>query len=54
MLISDGKEIPYRIHFRSPCFNNLWVATEIANGWRIADLITILSTLDVVVPDIDR
>ncbi len=53
-IVSTGKDIPYRMHFRSPCFNNLWVATAIAPGWRIADLITILSTLDVVVPDIDR
>jgi len=54
MIVSDGKDCPYRMHFRSPCFNNLWVASAIAPGWRLADLITILSTLDVVVPDIDR
>lgn len=54
MIVSNGKEQPYRMHFRSPCFNNLWVTSKIAPGWRIADLITILSTLDVVVPDIDR
>lgn len=54
MIVSTGKDIPYRMHFRSPCFNNLWVATALAPGWRIADLVAILSTLDVVVPDIDR
>jgi len=53
-LVSNGKDLPYRIHFRSPCFNNLWCITQIAKGWRIADLVTILSTLDLVVPDIDR
>ncbi len=53
-VVSTGKDQPYRIHFRSPCFNNLWVVTTIAQGWRIADLVTILSTLDIVVPDIDR
>jgi NADH:ubiquinone oxidoreductase subunit D len=53
-IVSDGKDTPYRMHYRSPCFNNLWVVTSIAPGWRLADLVTILSTLDVVVPDIDR
>jgi NADH-quinone oxidoreductase subunit D/NADH-quinone oxidoreductase subunit C/D len=53
-LVGDGTEKPYRIHFRTPNFNNLWVATEIANGWRVADLVAILSSMDLVVPDMDR
>lgn len=48
------KDKPYRIHFRTPCFNNLWAVTELATGFRVADLVAILSTLDIVVPDIDR
>jgi NADH-quinone oxidoreductase subunit D len=54
-IVSDGvSDKPYRLHFRSPNFNNLWAVTEIAPGWRIADLIAIQSSLDLVVPDIDR
>lgn len=54
-IVSDGaSDMPYRLHFRSPSFNNLWAVTEIAPGWRIADLITIQSSLDLVIPDIDR
>ena len=54
-IVSDGKaEAPYRIHFRSPNFNNLWSVTALAPGWRIADLIAIQSSLDLVIPDIDR
>ena len=54
-VVSDGKsDGPYRIHFRSPNFNNLWAVTAIAPGWRIADLIAIQSSLDLVIPDIDR
>mgnify|MGYP001606711557 CR=1 FL=1 len=49
-----GGEIPYRLHFRSPNFNNLWAVTQIVPGWRIADLIAIQSSLDLVIPDIDR
>ncbi|MCC6697152.1 MAG: NADH-quinone oxidoreductase subunit D [Candidatus Hydrogenedentes bacterium] len=55
LIASDGKqEIPYRLHFRSPNFNNLWVVTAISPGWRIADFISIQSSLDLVIPDIDR
>ncbi len=54
-LVSDGeREKPYRWHFRSPNFNNLWAVTEITPGWRIADIIAILSSFDLVIPDIDR
>jgi NADH-quinone oxidoreductase subunit D len=54
LVAEDKSEIPYRIHVRSPNFNNLWCITKIAPGFRVADLVAILSTLDIVVPDIDR
>lgn len=54
-IVSDGaSDVPYRLHFRSPNFNNLWAVTELVPGWRIADLIAIQSSLDLVIPDIDR
>jgi len=54
-LVSDGKsDVPYRVHFRSPNYNNLWAVTALAPGWRIADVIAIQSSLDLVIPDIDR
>ena len=55
VMVSDGeRDKPYRWHFRSPNFNNLWAVTVITPGWRIADIIAILSSLDLVIPDIDR
>jgi NADH-quinone oxidoreductase subunit D len=51
---STGGDVPYRIHLRSPTFNNLWAVTRLAPGWRIADLVAILTTLDLVIPDIER
>lgn len=53
-IVADGTDRPYRIHLRTPNFNNLWSATVTAPGWRLADLVTIISSLDIVVPDIDR
>jgi NADH-quinone oxidoreductase subunit D/NADH-quinone oxidoreductase subunit C/D len=54
MYVSEGKETPRRVHLRTPCFNNLWAITTTAVGWRLADLVAILSSLDLVIPDIDR
>ena len=53
-VVSDGKESPYRIHLRTPNFCNLWSLEAMATGWRIADLVAILSSIDIVVPDADR
>jgi NADH-quinone oxidoreductase subunit D/NADH-quinone oxidoreductase subunit C/D len=49
-----GGDKPHRIHVRSPNFNNLWAITKMAPGGRLADLVAMFSTLDIVVPDIDR
>jgi NADH-quinone oxidoreductase subunit D/NADH-quinone oxidoreductase subunit C/D len=54
MIMSDGKDCPYRVHVRSPNFNNLWCITKTAVGMRVADLVAMLSSLDVVIPDMDR
>jgi NADH-quinone oxidoreductase subunit D/NADH-quinone oxidoreductase subunit C/D len=53
-IISDGNKNPYRIKFRSPNFSNLWVMNHIAKGMKIADLVAISGSLDLVIPDIDR
>ena len=53
-IIAAGGAKPYRVKFRSPSFSNLSVLREIAVGHKIADMVTILATLDFVVPEIDR
>ncbi len=53
-LVSRGDKYPYRIKFRSPNFSNLFVINKIAQGGKIADLIAISGSLDLVIPDIDR
>jgi len=52
--ISDGKKAPYRFKFRSPSFANMHGLNEMCKGGKIADLVVNFSTIDVVVPDIDR
>ena len=53
-IVSDGSDKPYRIKYRSPSFSNLSGLNEMAAGHKIADLVPIIATLDVVIPDIDR
>ena len=53
-IVSDGNKSPYRIKFRSPNFSNLFVMNELVAGSKIADLIAVSGSLDLVIPDIDR
>jgi NADH-quinone oxidoreductase subunit D len=52
--ISDGNKTPYRMKFRSPSFVNLSVLDHISRNCKIADLVAIGASLDLVIPDIDR
>jgi NADH-quinone oxidoreductase subunit D len=53
-IVSDGNKSPYRIKFRTPCFSNLFVLNTLAQGHKIADMVAISGSLDLVIPDIDR
>lgn len=53
-IVSEGATTPYRIKFRSPGFSNLSVLNHIAKGSKIGDLVAMMGTLDLVIPDIDR
>lgn len=53
-VVSDGNKSPLRIKFRTPNFSNLFVMNEITAGHKIADLIAISGSLDLIIPDIDR
>jgi len=53
-VVSDGNKTPFRMKFRTPNFSNLFVINSLASGHKIADLIAISGSLDLVIPDIDR
>ena len=53
-IVSDGKEIPYRVRLRAPSFSNLTVFEEASQGMMLADALALLGSLDLVIPDIDR
>jgi len=53
-LISDFSEIPYRCKIRAPGFMHLQAINYISKGYLIADVVTIIGTLDIVFGEIDR
>jgi NADH-quinone oxidoreductase subunit D len=53
-LVSDGTSYPYRLHARVPSFGNLNVLVDVLQGNLVADAISILGSIDIVVPEIDR
>ncbi len=53
-IVSDGAASPYRIKYRSPKFSNLSALETMSVGTKIGDLVAIMATIDLVIPDIDR
>ena len=53
-VISDGTRNPYRVKLRSPSFSNLSLFAELARGTLFSDAVSILGSLDLVIPEIDR
>jgi NADH-quinone oxidoreductase subunit D/NADH-quinone oxidoreductase subunit C/D len=53
-IVADGSNKPYRMKFRTPSFSNLGAVKPTTVGLKIADLMANMSTIDLVVPDIDR
>jgi len=53
-IVSEGATTPYRIKFRSPGFSNLSALDTMARGGKLGDLVAMMGTLDLVIPDIDR
>ena len=53
-VISNGKPNPYRYHVRAPSFINLTPLSEMCRGQKIADVIVILGSIDIVLGETDR
>ncbi|HEX9916904.1 MAG TPA: NADH-quinone oxidoreductase subunit D [candidate division Zixibacteria bacterium] len=53
-IITDGTTKPYRVKIRTGSFCNLTVLPKLCKGWKIADLVAIFGSLDVVLPEVDR
>ena len=53
-LVANGTDIPYRCKIRAPGFLHLQAINYLAKGHLLADVVTIIGTLDIVFGEIDR
>jgi len=52
--VSTGGGNPWRYHVRAPSFINLTVLGEMCKGHKIADVVAILGSIDIVLGETDR
>jgi NADH-quinone oxidoreductase subunit D/NADH-quinone oxidoreductase subunit C/D len=53
-VVSNGKPNPWRYHVRAPSFINLTALGPMAEGNKIADVVAILGSIDIVLGETDR
>jgi NADH-quinone oxidoreductase subunit D len=53
-IVSDGGAKPYRLHVRAPSFVNLQAVPLLMRGGSVSDAITVISTVDPVMGEVDR
>ena len=53
-LVSEGGQNAYRYHVRSSSFINLSALKEMTVGYKVADAVVVLGSLDIVLGEVDR
>ncbi len=53
-VVSDGTDNPWRYHVRAPSFINLTGLRQMCLGEKVADLVAVLGSIDIVLGEVDR
>jgi len=53
-ILSDGSAKPYKCKVRSPAYHHLQVMPKIGKGHFLADIVTLVGTIDIVFGEVDR
>jgi len=54
VIVSEGGTEPYRAKFRTPSYANLALLPDVLPGYMMADIVAVLGSIDVIIPEIDR
>jgi NADH-quinone oxidoreductase subunit D len=52
--VSDGTDYPYRCKVRTGSFAAMSIIDKVSCGLMLADLVTVIASLDIVAPEVDR
>jgi NADH-quinone oxidoreductase subunit D len=53
-LVSDGGTNPYRVKWRAPSFVTMNIFEKVTEGLMIADIVAVIGSFDIILPEIDR
>jgi NADH-quinone oxidoreductase subunit C/D len=53
-VVSNGKPNPWRYHVRAPSFINLTSLADMCKGSKVADVVVVLGSVDIVLGEVDR
>ncbi|MGB9667815.1 MAG: NADH-quinone oxidoreductase subunit D, partial [Thermosulfidibacteraceae bacterium] len=53
-IVSDGSEKPYRMRIRSPSLINLQALPLLVRGHKVADVVTAIGSIDIVLGEVDK
>jgi NADH-quinone oxidoreductase subunit D len=53
-IVGDGTKVPYRIRIRTGSFTALGLLPVVAPGLMIGDLVAVIGSFDIVLPEVDR
>ena len=53
-IVSNGKPNPWRYHIRAPSFINLTAMEQMCLGHKVADVVVVLGSIDIVLGETDR
>ena len=53
-LLADDTNMPYRCKIRSPAYNHIQFLPKLLKNKQLADLVSLIGTIDIVFGEIDR
>lgn len=53
-IVGNDDVFPWRFKIRAPDFNNLQILPELLRGVKVADIMAILGSIDVIMGSVDR